>query len=71
MEDNLFKLDRTAFKIRKHGDEIEQNRAFWLSRTPAERLSAAWYLSCRAFGLDPFENPRLDRTAFSIRKRDA
>lgn len=31
-----FKLYRSAFAIRKHGDEIAENREYWLSKTPIE-----------------------------------
>lgn len=69
MRPSQFKLDRTAFTIRKHGDEQAENREFWLAKTPKERLEAAWYLTCRAWNIDPNNPPRMDKTAFSMRKR--
>ena len=66
---NTNRLDRTAFGIATF-EEASNTRAYWLSKTPAERLAAAWQLTCRAYGLDPNVQHRLDRTVFSMRKRD-
>jgi hypothetical protein len=63
----MYKLDRTAFSI-KTFKEADNNRAYWLSKTPAERWAAAWYLTCCAYGIDYKNPPKLDRTAFSMRK---
>ena len=63
------KLDRTAFK-RQTAKEASNNVAYWRSRPDAEKLRAAYYLSLRAYGYDPADEPRLDRTVFSIRKRE-
>ena len=69
MED-LFKLDRTAFSIRKHGDEMAINQAFWLTKTPAERLQAAYRLICAVYDLDWEKEHRMDKTIFSTRKNE-
>jgi hypothetical protein len=61
------RLDRTKFK-RQSLKEADHHLAFWLSKTPAERLQAAWRLTCRAYGFDPANPPRLDRRVFSARK---
>jgi len=64
----MYRLDRKSFSI--HNFESAANhRAFWLSKTPAERLSAAWYLICAAWNLDVNAPNRLDRSCFSIRQR--
>lgn len=64
----MYRLDRTAFKIQSY-DSAAKQRAYWLSKTPAERLAAAWYLTCAAWNLD-IETPlRLDRSSFSMRKQ--
>ncbi len=68
-QNSQFRLDRAAFTIRKHGDEIAENREYWLSKTPMERVEAAWHLSCRVYNLDPNVRNPMDRTAFEIRKR--
>jgi hypothetical protein len=65
-----YKLDRTAFKKRKHGDEMFENRLFWLSKSPIERLEAAYLLSLSAYGLDNQLVHRLDKSVFSKRKHE-
>ncbi len=64
------KLDRKAFSIKTFA-QADNNRAYWLTKTPAERLAAAWRLSCRLYRLDPDnkEDIKLDRNYFKIRKR--
>jgi hypothetical protein len=62
------RLDRKAFKHQSL-KEADNTLEYWLSRTPAERLEAAWILTCRAYGLDPYAENRLDRTVFSMKKR--
>jgi hypothetical protein len=65
---NHFRLDRQAFSIQSF-ESASHQRDYWLSKSPAERLAAAWYLTCVAWGLRPEELPRLDRTLFSMRKQ--
>ena len=62
-----YKLDRTAFAI-KSFEDASCNADYWRKQTPAERLRAATWLSFRAFGLDPENPPRMDKTLFSMRK---
>jgi len=63
------KLDKKAFAINTFA-QADNNRAYWLKKTPKERLDAAWYLSCIAYGLDPRKKHKMDKTFFRIRKRD-
>ncbi|MBP6829013.1 MAG: hypothetical protein KA165_20760 [Saprospiraceae bacterium] len=63
----MYRLDRTAFTIQSFESATKQ-RAYWLSKTPAERLAAAWYLTCSAWNLDLETPPQLDRTFFAMRK---
>lgn len=63
-----FRLDRTAFQIQTLEQATHQRR-YWLSRPPAERLAAAWYLICAAYNLDPHQPEPLDRDCFSMRKQ--
>ncbi|NUQ24430.1 MAG: hypothetical protein HUU34_10780 [Saprospiraceae bacterium] len=63
-----FRLDRTAFQIKSHKDAAKQ-RAYWMKKTPMERLAAAWYLTCTAYNLDIKNPPRMDRSVFAIKKR--
>ncbi|MEO5905871.1 MAG: hypothetical protein ABIQ11_04055 [Saprospiraceae bacterium] len=63
------KLDRTAFKHQSAKD-ANNNVSFWRNQSDAYKLRSAYHLSLRAFGFDPADEPRLDRTVFSMRKRD-
>lgn len=65
-----YRLDRTAFAIQSFEESAHQ-RQYWLTRTPQERLAAAWYLICAAYNLDVSQPQRLDRTVFSMRKQKA
>jgi len=64
------KLDKKAFAIKTFA-QADNNRAYWMTKTPKERLEAAWAFSCRMYNLDPNnrEEIKLDRTYFKIRKR--
>jgi uncharacterized protein (UPF0262 family) len=64
----MYRLDRNTFCIQSVESAANQ-RHYWLSKTPLERLNAAWYLICAAWNLDIHAENRLDRTHFSIRKR--
>ena len=61
------RLDRTAFKMQTV-EEASNTVAYWRQRPDAEKLRAAYHLSLRAWGYDPENEPRLDRTKFSMRK---
>lgn len=61
------RLDKTAFKIQTL-DEASNNVAFWRTQPDWYKLQSAYHLSLRAYGYDPGNEPRLDRTAFSMRK---
>lgn len=61
------KLDRTQFKMQSF-KEAENDRAYWLSKTPAERFAAAWYLICVAYNLPHDTHTPLDRTYFKMGK---
>ena len=62
------KLDRTAFASQTF-KEADDTLAFWLRKSPGERLRAGYILSLRVFGFDPENEPRLDRSKFSMRKQ--
>ncbi|MEO6132040.1 MAG: hypothetical protein ABIQ02_09335 [Saprospiraceae bacterium] len=61
------KLDRTAFK-RQTAEEASNTTAYWRQQSDAFKLKSAYHLSLRAYGYDPENEPRLDRTVFSTRK---
>jgi hypothetical protein len=63
----MYRLDRNAFKIQSF-QEADNTTSYWLSKTPDERIAAAWYLTCCAYGIDPENPPPLDRTYFRMRK---
>ncbi|HZV70425.1 MAG TPA: hypothetical protein VFG10_12805 [Saprospiraceae bacterium] len=61
------KLDKTAFK-KQTAEDAANTVAYWRTQSYADRLTSAYHLSLRAYGYDPADEPRLDRTAFSTRK---
>ena len=61
------RLDRTAFKMQTAA-QASNNVAYWLQQSDGDKLRAAYHLSLRAYGYDPADEPRLDRTKFSVRK---
>lgn len=63
-----FRSDKTKFKISTF-EEADNNLAYWLSKSPKERLCASWYLTCCAYGLDYTKNHPVDRTVFTMKKR--
>lgn len=65
----MFRLDKTAFKSGKIADQ-NNNVAYWLNKTPIERLEAAWFLTCHAYGIDYKDPPKLDKMKFSKRSRN-
>jgi uncharacterized protein (UPF0262 family) len=65
---NPYRLDRSAFQIQSF-EQASNQHTYWLSKTPAERISAAWYLICVAYDLDYESEHSLDRTFFQMRKR--
>lgn len=66
---NEHRLNRNAFK-KQTASEASNTLAYWQSQSDAEKLRAAYYLSLRAYGFGPENEPRLDRTKFSMRKQD-
>lgn len=63
----MFKLDRTAFAI-KTFEDAGRNQEYWRAQPASERFRAATWLSFRAFGFDPENPPRMDKTKFHMRK---
>jgi len=62
------RLDRTAFRMGKAADVNEETDRLRKSLTPTERLNAAWVRVCRIYGIDPYNPPPFDRTAFKMGK---
>lgn len=64
----MYRLDRSAFTIQNF-ESASKQRAYWLSKSPAQRLEAAWYLICAAWNLDAGKPQPMDRNCFSMRKQ--
>lgn len=52
-------------------EEEPNDFSYWKSKTVAERLRAAAYLNSIAYGYDINNPPRMDKTVFSIEKRES
>jgi len=63
-----FRLDKTAHWAGKVSEQSGRDMKYWGEKSIEERLQAAWYLTCKAYGLDPEKPLRLDKTVFSMRK---
>jgi len=63
-----FALDRTAFKAQT-AEEASNHAAYYKTLTWQERLRIANYLNSIAYNYPENEPPRMDKTAFKIRKR--
>lgn len=69
-EEMKFRLDRSAFSKGTVKEQIKRNRELLLEKSMEERLEILWYLIRLNYGLKEGEVPRLDRTAFSMRKHE-
>jgi len=64
-----YRLERHIFKAQSYSAST-YTRSYWMKKAPAERLQAAWYLTCSAYNID-FEAPiPLNKTVFSKRKQN-
>jgi len=61
-----FCLDRTAFKA-TNAKDADNHVADWKDKTPAQRMEAAFFLICHAYGINA--GTRIDKTVFSMKKR--
>lgn len=57
--DAIFKMDKTAFSVASLYDESDE-KAFWRSKTPYERLQAVELMRQIIYGYDP-STARLQR----------
>jgi hypothetical protein len=62
------KVDRTAHWAGKFEDNEKRIKAEVQHKTAKERLEDALYLNSVAYNFDINNPPKLDRTAFSMRK---
>ncbi|RMH76254.1 MAG: hypothetical protein D6681_21710 [Calditrichaeota bacterium] len=58
-KNSLFKMDKTAFSVASLFDESDE-KEYWISRTPYERLQALELMRQMIYGYDPFTT-RLQR----------
>ena len=61
------KMDKTLGKGMTH-DEAEKRKLFPKETSLKQRLNEVWHLTCMAYGLDPNNPPKLDKTVASSRK---
>jgi hypothetical protein len=52
MDTDIYKLDKTAFSQGDFGEEGNE-KAYWLSKTPQERIQALEYMRQVIYGYDP------------------
>ncbi len=55
------RLDRTAFWAGSKKEQDARDAAYWKEKTVNERMQAAWYLTCKAYGIDPENPPKMER----------
>lgn len=53
MSKNRFKVDRSAFSIVSFNEQDEDEKRFWRSKTPHERLEAVETIRQVIYGYDP------------------
>ena len=64
-----YKLDRNSFKILSF-EEADDNARNYKNDSFQERLIAALYLTSIAYQFDINNPPKIDRTVFSMKKRN-
>jgi hypothetical protein len=64
-----YKLDRSAFKMQTAA-EAANNYNYWKTKSPEERLKAAFYLNSIAYNFDIDNPPRMDKSLFQVRIRN-
>lgn len=65
MQPKTKRLDKTAFSSQSY-QEADDHTSFWKTKTPGERLEAAFRLINQIYGTT--NQTPLDRTVFSMRK---
>ncbi len=60
MQSQSLKMDRTVVTIGSLHDESDE-KAYWLSKTPLERLAALELMRQLVYGYEPHSAPRLQR----------
>lgn len=63
------KMDKTVGKAVTH-KEAEKEKIFPLETSLKQRLDEVWYLTCRAYNIDPKNPSKMDKTVGSSRKHE-
>jgi hypothetical protein len=53
MPESSFKFDKTVFSVGTHAEHNAAEKAFWLSKTPQERLEALELMRQINYGYNP------------------
>jgi hypothetical protein len=64
-----YRMDKTAFKIQTV-EEADDAMRDYTNHTVEERLRIYWYLTSIAYKFDLDNPPRMDKTAFRIKKHE-
>lgn len=63
----MCKMGKSVSVTKTYAD-AESDKKFAKDVPLDERLRQAWYLTCMAYGIDPLDPPKMDKTVFSVRK---
>jgi hypothetical protein len=64
-----YRMDKTAFKLQTV-EEADDAMRDYTNHTAKERLEIAYYLASIAYKFDMDNPPRMDKTAFRIKKHE-
>lgn len=64
---DLLRMDKTAFSVTTFSEQAEEEKRYWLAKTPYERLEAIEVMRQITYGYDP-STTRLARV-FTITQR--
>jgi hypothetical protein len=64
-----YRMDKTAFKLQTV-EEADDAMRDYTNHTPKQRLEIAYYLTSIAYKFDMDNPPRMDKTAFRIKKHE-
>lgn len=64
---NLFKMDKTVYKIIHSKDDYDDKIDYWITKTPEERITAIEILRRQYIELNNLDN-KMDKTIGFIRR---
>jgi hypothetical protein len=62
------RLDKTIIK-KQSRDDADRTVGYWMTKSPEERLIAAYHLSLRVYGYDPVNPPKMEKALITKRQR--